>query len=91
MCVCCEGCGGAIYGYHGYQVYFFCVGVCVMGTTGTKYVVYRCVGDRFMGTTGTNYTSSVCVFFVVATTGTKDVLYVFVCGGVIYGYHGYQV
>ena len=33
------GCGGAIYGYHGYQAYFFCVGVFVMGTTGTKYVL----------------------------------------------------
>ena len=20
LCVCCDGCGGAIYGYHGYQV-----------------------------------------------------------------------
>ena len=53
------GCGGAIYGYHGYQLYFFCVGVFVMGTTGTKYVLYSCVGERFMGTTGTKYTSSV--------------------------------
>ena len=66
--------GGAIYGYHGYQVwpvlgcgvtiygyYFFYVGVFVKGTTGTKYVLYSCVGERerFMGTTGTKYISSV--------------------------------
>ena len=53
--------GGAIYGYHEYQVYFFCVGVFVKGTTGTKYVLYSCVGERerFMGTTGTKYISSV--------------------------------
>ena len=38
------GCVGAIYGYYGYQVYFFCEGVIVMGTTGTKYVVYWGVG-----------------------------------------------
>ena len=31
------GCGVAIYVEHGYQVYFFCVGVFVMGTTGTNY------------------------------------------------------
>ena len=69
-------CGVAIYWYHGYQLFLFCVWVFfVIGTAGTKYVVYRCVGERFMGTTGTNYTSSVCVFFVMCTTGTKYVLY----------------
>ena len=57
----CMGDGGAIYGYHGYQVYFFYVGVFVKGTTDTKYVLYSCVGERerFMGTTGTKYISSV--------------------------------
>ena len=35
----CIGVWGCDNGYHGYQVYFFCVGVFVMGTTGTKYVL----------------------------------------------------
>ena len=95
------GCGGAFYGYHGHQVYFlclgvfvmgttgpkyfgflywvprvpsmFCIGVCgganygyhsffVMGTTGTKYVLFWGVGVRNRGTTGTKFTSSVWVF-----------------------------
>ena len=38
------GCGVAIYGYHGYQVYFFCVSVFALGTTGTNYVLYWGVG-----------------------------------------------
>ena len=65
------GCGGAIYGYHGYQVYFFCVTVFVMGRTGAKYVLYWGVGERFMGTTGTKYTSSVWVSFLSNELYTK--------------------
>ena len=54
--------GLAIYGYHGYQVYFFYVGVFIMGTTGTKHILYWGVGERLMSTTGTNNTSSGWVF-----------------------------
>ena len=34
----------------------------VMGTTGTKYVLFCSVGYRIMGPMGTSNTSSVCVF-----------------------------
>ena len=37
-------CGCFCNGYHGYQLYFFCVGVLLMGSTGTKYVVFPGVG-----------------------------------------------
>ena len=42
--------------------YIFCLGVFVMGTTSSKYVVYWGVGQGLMGTTGTKYISSEYVF-----------------------------
>ena len=76
---------------HGYQQYFFCVGVFVMSSTSTKYVVYSCVGELFMGTTGTKYTSYVWVVFCNGYHGYQ-VCPVLGCGVVaIYGYQGYQV
>ena len=39
-------CGVAIYWYHGYQLFLFCVCVfLVMGPTGTKYGLYRVWGS----------------------------------------------
>ena len=48
-------------GYYGYQLYFFCVCVFVMGSMGTEYVVYLGVAERFMGTTATNSISISCI------------------------------
>ena len=62
-------CGGAIYGYHGYQVYFFCVGVFGMGTTGTKY------GLAIYGYHGYQVYFFYVGVFIMGTTGTKHILY----------------
>ena len=64
-------------GYHGYQVYFFCVGVFVMGTTGTKYVLYWVWGsDIWVPRIPSILLLCECFcVFVLGPTGIKYILY----------------
>ena len=79
------GSGVAIYGYHGYQVYFFCLCVFVMATTGTRDVLYWCVWEPY----GYQVYFFCLSVGVMGTTGNQ-ICRVLGCGVAIYGYHGYQ-
>ena len=99
------GYGVAIYGYHGYQLYFFCLGDFVMGTTvpsmfcigvwGSDLLVPRvpCI-LLLSGSICNGYHGSKNVMNLLGFCNgyyRDQVCHVFVCGGAIYGYHGYQV
>ena len=79
----CIGCGVAIYGYHGYQVYFFFLGVYALGTTGCfvngfhGYQVCRVsgCGVAIYGYHGYQLYFFCVGVFVMGTTGTKYVVY----------------